>query len=107
MTERLIDHVDATSAQGEQIKAIVSSYAPRLEETKNAHLDNRTAFTQTLTQTSIDRDKLETLRQSELALLNSNSQALVEMIADIADVLTPEQRQELASDIKERSHHWH
>jgi len=105
MTEHLIDHVDATPAQGEQIKAIVNSYAPRLEATKAAHLDNRSAFTRALTQTTVDRSELEAVRQSELALLNSNIQEMVQMIADIADVLTPEQRQKLASDVKERFHY--
>ncbi|NWF39769.1 periplasmic heavy metal sensor [Mariprofundus sp. NF] len=105
MTDHLIDHVDASQAQGEQIKAIVNSYAPRLQATKTSHLDNRSAFTRALTQPSVDRSELEAVRQSELALLNSNSQELVQMIADIADVLTPEQRQELASDVKERFHH--
>jgi len=105
MSDRLIDHVDASPAQGEQIKAIVNSYVPRLQATKTGHLDNRSAFTRALTEPTVDRSELEAVRQSELALLNSNSQELVQMIADIADVLTPEQRQELASHVKERFHH--
>lgn len=105
MSDHLIDHVDASQAQGEQIKAIVNSYASRLQATKSDHLENRTAFTRALTQTAVDRAKLENIRQSELALLNSNSLELMQMIADIADLLTPEQRQKLAADIKERFHH--
>lgn len=105
MADRLADHVDASPAQGEQIKAIVNSYAPRLQATKTSHLDNRSAFTRALTESTVDRSELEAVRQSELALLNSNSQELVQMIADIADVLTPEQRRELASEVKERFHH--
>ena len=105
MSNRLIDHVDASPAQGEQIKAIVNSYAPRLQATRTGHLDNRSAFTRALTEPTVDRSELETVRQSEFALLNSNSQELVQMIADIADVLTPEQRQELASHVKERFNH--
>jgi Spy/CpxP family protein refolding chaperone len=106
LTDRLIDHVDASQEQGEQIKSIVSSYVPRLQSMKSGHLDNRNAFTHLLTQPEIDRGELERVRQAEFALLNQNSGELVQMIADIADVLTHDQRLKLADETAE-FHHSH
>ena len=107
MTDRLIDRADASREQGEQIKSIVRSYAPRFQSMKSAHQENHKVFTQLLTQSEINRGELETIRQSVFAELNQNSQELVQMIADIADVLTPEQRQQMANEMRNGFRHSH
>ena len=48
-----------------------------------------------LTQPNVDRATLEDLRRAELQLAESASSRIVTALADIADVLTPEQRAEL------------
>ena len=55
----------------------------------------REAFLAALTQPSVDRGSLEDLRRAELQLAEGASQRIVTALADIADVLTPEQRAEL------------
>ena len=105
MTDRLIDHVDASDAQEQQIKAITSSYLPRIQSMKSAHLSSRRELTQLLTQTEVDRSALNRVRKDALGLLDQNSEVLADMIAEIADVLTVEQRQKLAGEIAELHHY--
>lgn len=105
MTDRLIDHVDASAAQEQQIKAITSSYLPRIQSMKSAQLDSRNKLTQLFTQAETDRTQLNRIRKDALGLLDKNSEVLAEMVADIADVLTIEQRQKLAGDIAEFHHY--
>ncbi|GAV19164.1 hypothetical protein MMIC_P0093 [Mariprofundus micogutta] len=107
MTDRLIDHVDASNEQAQQIKSITDSYATRLQSGKDKLMDSRKAFTRLLTEENINRAELENVRLSTFELLNRNSQELVQMLADIADVLTAEQRQQLAEHAKDGLHRLH
>ncbi|RLL53316.1 periplasmic heavy metal sensor [Mariprofundus sp. EBB-1] len=106
MTERLIEHVDTTPAQEQQIKTITSSYLPQIQTMKGGHLNSRNELTKTLTQEHINRAELENVRQDALSLVNKNSKVVIQMLADIADVLTHEQRLTLAAEFAE-FHHSH
>jgi len=65
--------------------------------------DARRQAIELLSQQNIDRAALETLRTEQLKLAEQASQRLTQALADVADVLTPEQRQRLA----ERINRWH
>ncbi len=106
MAEHLSDHVDASEAQSDQIKAVAEAYAPRLQALYSEHTKSRDELIGLLAQPQVDRDKLELLRQTELARLDSGSQQLTQMMADIANILTVEQRQNLAEELKDGLHHW-
>ncbi|MDQ6997751.1 MAG: Spy/CpxP family protein refolding chaperone [Mariprofundus sp.] len=104
MTDRLIDYTDATPAQEQQIKAITNSYLPQIQAMKGEHRSSRNAFTKILTMEHIDRTALESVRQNALSLVNTNSEVVVQMLADIADVLTHDQRLKLADEFAEFHH---
>jgi Spy/CpxP family protein refolding chaperone len=67
------------------------------------HRTNRDEMANVLVQTEIDRSALEQLRSSELALAEQASNRLVNAIADAAEVLTPEQRIQLA-ELRQQFH---
>jgi periplasmic protein CpxP/Spy len=56
-----------------------------------------------LSQPTIDRGALEALRANQLQMAEQASRRLTQALADAADVLTPEQRRQLA----ERAERWH
>ena len=58
-----------------------------------------------LSQQHVDRAALEALRADQLKLAENASQRLTQALADVADVLTPEQRQQLAERINRRHGH--
>jgi len=94
-TEWVLGKVDATPEQKTRIKAIVQDAIKDLSQVREEHIKNRNAFTQALTQPSVDRATLKQIRQSEMQLAESASERFVNAIADAADVLTPEQRGKL------------
>jgi len=55
-----------------------------------------------LSQPSIDRAAIEALRANQLQLAEQASKRFTQALADVADVLTPEQRKQLA----ERMRRW-
>ena len=59
------------------------------------HQINREAFVAELSKPTLDRDALEQLRQNGLEMADQASTRLVSAVADAAEVLTPEQRNEL------------
>ena len=103
--ERVVKHVaieiDATSEQQEKITALVTAVAKDL---KPVHGQMRAAGRQIhelLLEPSIDRAALEKLRAERLAEVERISKNLVNAVADVAEVLSPEQRKVLDERIKE------
>jgi periplasmic protein CpxP/Spy len=56
-----------------------------------------------LSRESVDRAALEALRVDQFKLVEQASMRLTQALADVADILTPEQRKQLA----ERIGRWH
>ena len=96
MTEWVLKKVDASEEQTHEVQEIIQKTVGDLYPLKDQHRANRQAFRETLAQPTIDRHALENIRTAELQLVETMSSRVVKAIADTADVLTPEQRTELA-----------
>jgi periplasmic protein CpxP/Spy len=94
-TDWMLKKVDATDEQKQKVKDIVKAAAQELTPLRDQHRKHRDDFLAALTQTNVDRQTLEQLRQAELQLAQDASNRIVQALADVADVLTPEQRTEL------------
>lgn len=91
----ILGRVDGTDEQREQVKAVVAGVIHEVGGLADQHRTNRAAFVEELGRPSVDRAALESLRKSEMELAESLSRRIVAALADVADVLTPEQRLEL------------
>jgi periplasmic protein CpxP/Spy len=91
--------IDATEEQQEKINTIVTGAVDDLFALRDRHRANRQAFHDELTAAKVDRAALEETRKAEIALADEASKRLVQALADISDVLTPEQRQALVQKI--------
>jgi Spy/CpxP family protein refolding chaperone len=87
--------IDASEEQQEKVGAIASGAVEDLFRLRDRHQANREAFHAQLKGATIDRAALEELRRSEMGLADEASKRLVQAMADVGDVLTPEQRQAL------------
>jgi len=87
--------VDATEEQKQQAKRITDRLVDQLGPVMEKHRAHREAIVRELTKPEIDREALERLRREEVALADEASKLAVGSIADLGDVLTPEQRKEL------------
>jgi len=101
--KHLYVEIDATDAEKQQLAPIVKGAAQDLLPLRAKMHDARRQAIELLSQPNIDRAALETLRADQLKLAEQASQRLTQALADVADVLTPEQRQRLA----ERINRWH
>jgi len=108
ITEFVLDEVDASAEQTEQVTAIVFGFMQEMQGLRAEHRARREALVAALGQPEISRAELETLRSAELATLDGVSQKLVDAVVNAAAVLTPEQRTrlvELAREMHERHGH--
>ena len=103
-TDFVLSRVNADESQRQKAKAIVRDTINELFPLKLEHQASRQAFIDALAQPSVNRAALEQIRQSEMQRANTASTQLVQAIADIADVLTPEQRTQLI-ELATRFHH--
>jgi Spy/CpxP family protein refolding chaperone len=106
MLRHLYVEVDATEAQKAALAPIVKAAARDLLPIRTRFHDARRQAIELLSRDTIDRGAIETLRAEQLALAEQASRRLVQALTDAADVLTPEQRRELAGRIgRWRGHH--
>jgi protein CpxP len=114
--ERMIKHfgveVDATTEQQDKLTAIAKGAAKDLLPLREqAHAARKQAL-DLLTAPTVDRPAIEKLRAAQLALADGASKRLAQALADVAEVLTPEQRKALGDrltngDFGPHRWHWH
>jgi protein CpxP len=101
--QKALKEVDATDAQHEQIKAILGGVFAKHEAMASAHEQLHAQLLAALSGPTVDRDAIEKVRAQAIARVDGGSRDLAKAIADMADVLTPEQRAQLAQNA--RNHH--
>jgi len=93
--------IDATDAQKAKIGPLVQQAAtdllPMHTQLEAAHGQ----VIQGLTQPTVDRAALEAARQSHLQLADQASKRIVQLLGDVGDVLTPAQRNALATHLEQ------
>src|SRR3984957_15364764 len=101
MLKHLYVEIDATDAQKAQItplvKQAVNDLLPLHTQLQAAH----TQAIQGLTASPVDRAALEASRVAHLQLADQASKRLVQLMADVSDVLTPAQRSAFAAHLKQ------
>jgi Spy/CpxP family protein refolding chaperone len=89
--------VNATDEQKQQARRITDRLIDDLAPSIEKHRGFREAMARELAKPEIDRGALERLRRDEIALADEASKRAVAAIADLGEVLTPEQRAELVA----------
>jgi Spy/CpxP family protein refolding chaperone len=96
MLRHLYVEIDATDAQKQQLAPIVKAAAADLLPLHAKIHDTRRQVVELLSRASVDRAALENLRDETIKLVEQGSRRLTQALADVADVLTPEQKKQLA-----------
>lgn len=102
MVERLTYATDASSEQKQKMNAIAQRAAEDVLALRDKHLAGRKQMRDILAAPSIDRAKLESLRAEQMKLADDASKRVTAAVADIAEVLTPMQRADLAKRMERR-----
>ncbi len=102
MVNRMLTKVDATDEQKDQIDGILDSAFEEFEALHEGKEEHKEQLKEVLSAETIDREALQELRTEALEHMDEASALFTDVIADVSEVLTAEQRQELIEMIEER-----
>ena len=103
---RLLERADATAEQTAKVQEILDETFAGMEELRPDRRVLHERFTSLLTAETVDAAALEALRAEQLARFDDASKRIVAALTEIAQVLSPEQRAEIA-DMMEHQHRHH
>jgi protein CpxP len=106
MVRRLAGHLNATPEQKTKLTGIARATAKDLFPLREKMLASRRQAIDLLRQPTIDRGAIEQLRVEKVALVETISKRIAQAFGDMAEVLTPDQRKDLADDISYVSKRW-
>ena len=101
MTDRAMRVAEATPEQRAKVEAIVDKAFADHARYRTQHESLRGQALEILSADVIDRAQLDELRAKHLRIADQGSRQLVTVVTEIAEVLTPEQRQKLAAHAKQ------
>ena len=107
MLQHFYIEIAATEEQKQRLAPIVKQAAQDLLPLREKVRGARRKAAELLTQDSIDRAAIETLRSEQLLLAEQASRRFTQALADAADVLTPAQRRILAARMEKHGKGWH
>lgn len=106
--DRMLRHmyveIDATDAQKQKLDPIVKQAAKDLAPLRQQVRAARHEGVKLLSADTIDRDAIERFRAQQIGATDAASKRFTQALADVAEVLTPEQRRKLAAHAGRRGH---
>ncbi len=96
MVERVFKRVGASEQQKAKAREILKASSGEMASLYKGHEDGRQEMIALLSADTIDRDRLEQHRAAHHAQMEQMSKLMTRTMADLAEVLTPEQRREAA-----------
>lgn len=98
--------LDATSEQQEKIRAIAKAALKDLLPMREKAKAARERVSTLLTQPTIDRGAIEAFRAEQMALADAASKRFAQAVADVSEVLTPEQRRKASDFVERKRSYW-
>ena len=106
MVRHLAIEIDASTEQQEKLRAIVKSAVKDLVPLRERAQAARQKARELLTQPTIDRAAIEAFRAEQVAQLDGVSKRLTQALTEAAEILTPEQRQQISEHMERRRDRW-
>jgi periplasmic protein CpxP/Spy len=100
--ERMLDSVDATEAQRAQIAKIMETARTEMAGQREAGQALRAQMMNLFAQPTVDAVAVEALRKQMQAHREVGSQRMTQAMVEASQVLTPEQRQQMAERMTQR-----
>lgn len=103
MLERLLERVKATDAQRADVRRIAEAAQKDLRAQHEAARADHQVLVGLLAKPEIDPAAVEAQRRKDLARHDAASKRMTQAMVDIAKVLTPAQRAQVAEDMRQRA----
>jgi Spy/CpxP family protein refolding chaperone len=107
VADKLLDRVDATDAQRDEVDALIDEIIPDLFAMKKDGRALKERIHEALMAEPVNAEELESLRQEAMAMADKASKKATESVLRISEILTPEQRAEIHQMMKEKRERWH
>ena len=102
MAERMLDRVQATPEQRAQVRKIMEAARSDLLASREAGRAQREKVAELLARPEIDAAAVEAARQQLMVQHDASSKRMTQALVDAGRVLTPEQREKLSAQAKQR-----
>ena len=106
--ERMLKHlyveIDATEEQKQKLDPIVKQAAGELQPLRAKVRDARREGMKLFSADTIDRGAIERFRAEQVGATDAASRRFTQALGDVAEVLTPAQRKQLAARFARRGH---
>jgi Spy/CpxP family protein refolding chaperone len=103
--DRALSGTDATAEQKKKITEILQSAFNDTKALQGKRIENRKAMTEAMQAPTIDRVKVEQIRQEHMKIVDESSKRFTSALQDAGDVLSQAQRQAFFKKWNEREHH--
>lgn len=100
MMQHLYVDLQATDAQKAQIDPLVKQAVTEIQALQSQQSAVHAQVVQALTQSPVDRAALETARAAHIQAADQTTRRLMQLVADVGDILTTEQRRILADQLQ-------
>ena len=99
---RILDEIDATDEQQDRLEDILDAARDEIRPLMRDFRDSHEDLAGLLAAPTLDRAAVETMRAERVAAIDEASKTLTSALLEAAEVLTPEQRKELADHFEDR-----
>ena len=105
--DRALTGTDATADQKKKVSTIIEQAFADMKPLHDKRVENRKAMADAMQAPTIDKAKIEALRQEQMQVSDASSKRFTQALTDAGDVLSAQQRQAFFKKWSERSEHGH
>ena len=105
--DRALTGTDATADQKKKVSTIIEQAFTDMKPLHDKRVENRKAMAEAMQAPTIDKAKIESLRQEQMKTADAGSKRFTQALTDAGDVLSVQQRQAFFKKWSERGEHGH
>jgi Spy/CpxP family protein refolding chaperone len=103
--DKALTGTDATADQKKKVSTIIEQTFADMKPLHDKRVENRKAMADAMQAPTIDKAKIETLRQEQMKVSDASSKRFTQGLTDAGDVLNAQQRQAFFKSWSERHQH--
>jgi Spy/CpxP family protein refolding chaperone len=105
--DKALTGTDATADQKKKVSTIIEQAFADMKPLHDKRVENRKAMADAMQAPTIDKAKIETLRQEQMKVSDAGSKRFTQALTDAGDVLNAQQRQAFFKKWSDRAEHGH